>query len=57
MITLTGDPMTWDEWKQIKDDVAAQRTDSMRLNQLAPAAGGGSAPDLASSPEKKQAAA
>ncbi|MEV5135041.1 hypothetical protein ACN6K8_005885 [[Kitasatospora] papulosa] len=50
--------MTWDEWKQIKDDVAAQRTDSMRLNQLAPAAGGGgSAPDLASSPEKKQAAA
>ncbi|MEU5284750.1 hypothetical protein AB0G97_12155 [Streptomyces sp. NPDC020755] len=49
--------MAWDEWKQIKNDVAAQRTDSMRLNQLAPAAGGGSTPDLASSPQKKQAAA
>ncbi|MEU9065111.1 hypothetical protein AB0D13_41420 [Streptomyces sp. NPDC048430] len=50
--------MAWDEWKQIKNDVAAQHTDSMRLNQFAPAAGGGGgAPDLASSPEKKQAAA
>lgn len=49
--------MAWDEWKQIKNDVAAQRTDSMRLNQLAPVAGGGGAPDLATSPEKKQAAA
>ncbi|MFE2758597.1 hypothetical protein [Streptomyces halstedii] len=48
--------MAWDEWKQIKNDVAAQRTDSMRLDQLAPTAGGGG-PDLASSPEKKQAAA
>ncbi|WP_406149292.1 hypothetical protein [Streptomyces sp. NBC_01012] len=49
--------MAWDEWNQIKNDVAARRTDPMRLNQLPPAAGTGGAPDLASSPEKKQAAA
>lgn len=50
--------MVWDEWKQIKGDVAARRTDPMRLDQLAPAeGGGGGAPDLASSPARKQAAA
>ncbi|MEV2258374.1 hypothetical protein AB0J13_06870 [Streptomyces anulatus] len=48
--------MAWDEWKQIKNDVAAQPTDSMRLNKLDPGGGGG-APDLASSTQKKQAAA
>lgn len=50
--------MAWDEWTQIRNDVALQRGDSMQLNQLAPVAGGGGgAPDLASSPENKQAAA
>lgn len=49
--------MVWDEWKQIKGDVAARRTQPMRLNQLAPAAGGGGVPDFASSPARKQKAA
>ncbi|MFE9138489.1 hypothetical protein [Streptomyces sp. NPDC007355] len=51
--------MAWDEWEQIKAGAAAGSTASMRLNQLAPAAGGGGAgkPDLASSPAAKKAAA
>ncbi|MFJ9579343.1 hypothetical protein ACIRQF_23555 [Streptomyces sp. NPDC101191] len=51
--------MAWDEWQQIKADGAARQSASMRLNQLAPAAGGGGAgkPDMASSPAAKKAAA
>ncbi|MFF9348374.1 hypothetical protein [Streptomyces sp. NPDC014734] len=51
--------MAWDEWEQIKADAATRQSTPMRLNQLAPAAGGGgvSAPDLASSPAAKKAAA
>ncbi|MGW7464970.1 hypothetical protein ACWGJT_09720 [Streptomyces xantholiticus] len=45
--------MAWDEWDRIKADSSAQ----MRLNQLAPASGGGGAPDLASTPAQKKAAA
>ncbi|MFE3644623.1 hypothetical protein [Streptomyces sp. NPDC059169] len=45
--------MVWDEWNQIKANSGAQ----MRLNQLAPASGGGGAPDLASTPAQKKAAA
>jgi len=46
--------MSWDEWQQLKADVAAQQSTAMRLDQLAPAAGGGGAgtPDLASSPDQ-----
>ncbi|MER5709363.1 hypothetical protein [Streptomyces sp. NPDC002122] len=51
--------MAWDEWEQIKADEAAPQSASMRLNQLAPTAGGGGVgrPDMASSPEAKKAAA
>lgn len=45
--------MAWDEWDRIKAESGAR----MRLNQLAPAAGGGGAPDLASTPAQKKAAA
>ncbi|MET8574775.1 hypothetical protein [Streptomyces sp. NPDC005012] len=48
--------MAWDEWERTKADVATT-ADRMRLNQLAPAGGGGAAPDLASSPAQKKAAA
>ncbi|MFE7512667.1 hypothetical protein ACFU8I_15835 [Streptomyces sp. NPDC057540] len=50
--------MGWDEWEQIKADAAAGPSASMRLNQLAPAAGGGGVgnPDMASSPAAKKAA-
>ncbi|AVZ74746.1 hypothetical protein SLUN_23825 [Streptomyces lunaelactis] len=49
--------MAWEEWAQIKAEVADRHAFQMQLNQLAPAGGGGSsAPDLASSPAKKQAA-
>ncbi|MFG3309642.1 hypothetical protein [Streptomyces wuyuanensis] len=44
--------MTWGEWDS-KADSGAQ----MRLNQLAPETGGGGAPDLASTPAQKKAAA
>ncbi|MEX0170917.1 hypothetical protein [Streptomyces sp. LMG1-1-1.1] len=51
--------MAWGEWEQIKADVAAGPSASMRLNQLVPAAGAGGVgrPDLASSPAAKKAAA
>ncbi|WP_149184711.1 hypothetical protein [Streptomyces sp. TRM49041] len=51
--------MAWDEWEQTKADVASRQTARMRLNQLAPAAGGGGGdrPDLASSPAEKKTAA
>ncbi|MFB7919328.1 hypothetical protein [Streptomyces sp. NPDC056061] len=51
--------MAWDEWEQIKANAAAQQSTTMRLNQLAPAAGGGGVvgPDHASSPAAKKAAA
>ncbi|MFF7443065.1 hypothetical protein [Streptomyces sp. NPDC008122] len=50
--------MGWDEWEQIKADAAAGPFASMRLNQLAPAAGGGGVgkPDMASSLAAKKAA-
>ncbi|MBW5481257.1 hypothetical protein [Streptomyces bambusae] len=51
--------MAWDEWEQIKADSGAQQSVSTRLNQLAPAAGGGGVgkPDMAASPAAKKAAA
>ncbi|KQX51517.1 MULTISPECIES: hypothetical protein [unclassified Streptomyces] len=51
--------MAWDEWEHVKANAAAQQSTPMRLNQLAPTAGGGGAgkPDLASSPAAKKAAA
>ncbi|MFI1715683.1 hypothetical protein [Streptomyces litmocidini] len=51
--------MAWDEWEQIKAGAAAGPSASMRLNQLAPAAGGGGVgkPDMASSAAAKRAAA
>ncbi|MEU2154379.1 hypothetical protein ABZ532_05035 [Streptomyces sp. NPDC019396] len=48
--------MAWNEWEQLKADEAAQPTGT-RLNQAAPAAGGGGIGDLASSPAEKKAAA
>ncbi|MER6994685.1 hypothetical protein [Streptomyces sp. NPDC000410] len=49
--------MAWEEWDQIKAEVTTRQADQMRLNQLAPErGGGGTTPDLASSPAKKQAA-
>ncbi|MFB7913432.1 hypothetical protein [Streptomyces sp. NPDC056061] len=50
--------MTWDEWERIKADASTRQATSTQLNQLAPAAGGGvNAPDLASCPAAKKAAA
>ncbi|MFB6838996.1 hypothetical protein [Streptomyces sp. NPDC056361] len=51
--------MAWREWEQIKADTAVRPSAPMRLNQLAPAAGGGGVgkPDMASSPAAKKAAA
>ncbi|MFH8582242.1 hypothetical protein [Streptomyces zaomyceticus] len=51
--------MAWDEWEQIKAGATAQQSASMRLNQVAPGAGGGGVgrPDMASSPAAKKAAA
>ncbi|MFG3040786.1 hypothetical protein ACGFYZ_28200 [Streptomyces sp. NPDC048330] len=51
--------MAWDEWEQIKAGAEAGPSVSMRLNQVAPAAGGGGSgkPDMASSPAAKKAAA
>ncbi|MER5988618.1 hypothetical protein [Streptomyces sp. NPDC001787] len=48
--------MAWEEWEQIKADVTSRHAGQMQLNQLAPATGG-VAPDLASNPAEKQAAA
>ncbi|MFI1188869.1 hypothetical protein [Streptomyces californicus] len=46
--------MAWDEWNQIKSDT----NNHMQLNQLTPGSGGSVlAPDLASSPARKNAAA
>ncbi|MFI8435253.1 hypothetical protein ACIGJO_16110 [Streptomyces sp. NPDC079020] len=50
--------MAWDEWEQIKEDVATRRDAQMRLNQLDPGGGGGGRrPDLASDAAAKKAAA
>lgn len=54
--------MAWDEWEQIKADVASRQTTAMRLDQLdgGGGAGGGPAlvgPDLASTPAQKKSAA
>ncbi|MFF1418234.1 hypothetical protein [Streptomyces sp. NPDC058280] len=49
--------MAWQEWEQIKAELTTRQGAQMRLNQLAPAGGGGATPDLASSPAEKQAAA
>ncbi|MFJ9813479.1 hypothetical protein ACIRTB_35190 [Streptomyces sp. NPDC101158] len=35
--------MPWDEWEQLKTEVAERQSTSMRLNQLAPEPGGGGA--------------
>ncbi|MFF3321451.1 hypothetical protein [Streptomyces sp. NPDC002889] len=53
--------MAWDEWEQIKADVASRQT-GMRLDQLDGGGGGGGgpalfAPNLASTPAQKKAAA
>ncbi|MEU3449684.1 hypothetical protein AB0H29_21080 [Streptomyces thermolilacinus] len=42
-----------DEWNDLKQAAAERRT-SMRLNQLAPAGGGGDAPDLKTAPARKR---
>ncbi len=48
--------MSWDrEWQEIKAGVREHEPASMQLNQLTPGGGGG-APDLASSPARKEAA-
>ncbi|GAA0580479.1 hypothetical protein [Streptomyces crystallinus] len=51
--------MTWGEWERIKAERASGHGGGTRLNQLAPAADGGGvgAPDMASTPAQKQAAA
>ncbi|WP_128984249.1 hypothetical protein [Streptomyces roseicoloratus] len=38
--------MPWDEWEQLKAETAARQSPSMRLNQVAPAPGGGYSEDL-----------
>ncbi|MCP9987888.1 hypothetical protein LUX01_15585 [Streptomyces sudanensis] len=45
-----------EEWNDLKQAALERRT-AMRLNQLAPAGGGGGAPDLKSAPAKKRKAA
>lgn len=53
-----GQIMAWEEWAQVKAEASARQTAQTRLNQLAPLDGGGvGMPELASSPEDKQAAA
>ncbi|MCP9958817.1 MULTISPECIES: hypothetical protein [Streptomyces] len=42
-----------EEWNDLKQAALERRT-AMRLNQLAPAGGGGGAPDLKSAPAKKR---
>ncbi|MEU9983940.1 hypothetical protein [Streptomyces sp. NPDC050856] len=49
--------MTWDQWTQIKTEATARQEAQTRLNQVAPAGGGGTTPDLAASTARKQAAA
>ncbi|APU44497.1 MULTISPECIES: hypothetical protein [unclassified Streptomyces] len=45
-----------EEWAQLRSDAAARQGPDMRLNQLAPAAGGGGAPDFGTDAAQKKLA-